>query len=132
MSTLKSVGNKLFNTTKENFDVELESHKVDLALGMTVEDIKKAYETIGAEDTSGRGIALVKDAINNFSNSAKSVQMRSEQFLKNWELFQANVKALGLEVPSNVKDLGNFAKGDLARAKKLFKAATDLQKAISL
>jgi hypothetical protein len=125
MSNLKNVGNKLFKT-------ELESHKVDLALGMTIDDIKKAYEAIGAEDTSGRGVALVKDAINNFSNSAKSVQIRSEQFLKNWELFQANVKGLGLEVPSNVKDLGNFAKGDLARAKKLFKAADDLQKAINL
>jgi hypothetical protein len=124
--------NELNNVTNKLFKTDLSIQKVELALGMTVDDIKKSYENIGAEDNSGKGMADAKAAILSFSNSAKSIQIRAEKFLKDWELFQANVKGLGLEVPSNVKDLGNFAKGDLAKSKALFKAADAIQKAINL
>ena len=124
--------NELNNVTSKLFKTELESQKVELALGMSVSDIKKAFDTSVAEDNSSTAIRQIKEAVMSLQNSAKSLSVRSDKFLKDWDLFQANVKGLGLDVPSDVKDLGNFAKGNLSRAKAMYKAADSILKATNI
>ena len=89
MSTLKSVGQKLFKT-------ELASHKVELAL---LDNIESDVLANGKGKDSAR--QLIRDA---YSNLAKAFQLysnvksRQENIKKNSDKFKATIKELGLEV----------------------------------
>jgi hypothetical protein len=89
MSTLKSVGNKLFKT-------ELASHKVELAL---LDNIESDVLANGKGKDSAR--QLIRDAYSNLAKAFElysNVKSRQENIKKNSDKFKATIKELGLEV----------------------------------
>jgi hypothetical protein len=89
MSTLKSVGQKLFKT-------ELASHKVELAL---LDNIESDVLANGKGKDSAR--QLIRDAYSNLAKAFElysNVKSRQENIKKNSDKFKATIKELGLEV----------------------------------
>jgi len=100
MNTLKNVGNKLFKTTNESLNVELESHKVELAL---TDDIDKLFKEAlnyknKYKENSDKLIIAVKDskiAIQNYRDYLNKSKLLIID-LKN------KSKELGLELPKEI------------------------------
>jgi hypothetical protein len=119
MSTLREIGNKLF---KE----DLTSQKIELAR-ISIEDIRKSYDSVlEARNLSTAALRKAKEAATAISNSAKSLSVRSSQFLKDYEIFSNDVKTLGLDVPSNLTGLNNVVKADVKLVQQLNKAASTI------
>jgi hypothetical protein len=101
MNTQKSIYNKLF---KE--EVQLESHKVELAL---IDDIKKLQVT--ANKTEDSALSELKKALSILQNASKSyLTARDNAVIVIKEIDKARLmsKELGVELPSNIEALANY------------------------
>lgn len=120
MSTLNDIFSKLEDKT------ELAAHKVELAR-ISIDQIRKSYDSVlEARNESTAALRKAKEASTAISNSAKSLSVRSGQFLKDYEVFSNDVKTLGLEVPSNLTGLNDVVKGDVKLVQQLNKAANTI------
>jgi hypothetical protein len=120
MSTLKSVGEKLFKT-------ELATQKIELAR-ISVDEIRKSYEAVQtARNESTASLRKATEAATFIESAAKSLSAKSSEFLKNYEVFMNDVKALGLEVPNNLQGLNKIVNEDVKLASKLFKNANAIK-----
>lgn len=125
MNIKQEVFSKITELAKEQ-----EHYKIELALGVTVKEINAAYnDLLGFRNETNKYTKQAKDAAMGMSQSAKTLRVRTEEFLKQWELFQANVKGLGLDVPANIMQLGNIAKDNIRLANTLSKSAETITKA---
>lgn len=119
-----SVVNQIFKKLEDK--TELSSHKVELAR-ISIDQIRKSYDSVlEARNQSTAALRKAKEAATAISNSAKSLSVRSSQFLKDYEVFSNDVKTLGLEVPSNLTGLNNVVKGDVKLVQQLNKAASTI------
>lgn len=119
-----SVVNQIFKKLEDK--TELSSHKVELAR-ISIDQIRKSYDSVlEARNQSTAALRRAKEAATAISNSAKSLSVRSSQFLKDYEVFSNDVKTLGLEVPSNLTGLNNVVKGDVKLVQQLNKAASTI------
>jgi len=101
MNTQKSIYNKLF---KE--EVQLESHKVELAL---IDDIKKLQVT--ANKTEDSALSELKKALSILQNASKSylaARDNANLVIKEIDKARAMSKQLGVELPSNIEGIANY------------------------
>jgi hypothetical protein len=117
----KNVFGKLFANT------ELSSHKIELAR-ISVDEIKKSYEAVQtARNESTASLRKATEAATSIESSAKSLSVKSGEFLKNYEVFMNDVKALGLEIPANLQGLNKVVNDDVKLSAKLFKSASTIK-----
>lgn len=117
---------KVMNMLNKN--VELSSEKVELA---TAQELRDMYGKL--KDTSSTNVEttkLLQDASNKLANNGKSLRMQAEAFMKEVAKFENDAKALGLDVPKDIKDLKSFAKGFTDLSSKMLKSAADVDKVI--
>ena len=120
MSELKTIGNKLFKT-------ELTSQRIELAR-ISVDEIRKSYEAVQtARNESTASLRKATEAATSIESSAKSLSVKSNEFLKNYEVFMNDVKALGLEIPANLQGLNKIVNDDVKLSAKLFKSASTIK-----
>jgi hypothetical protein len=113
MSTLKNVANKLFKTEVTSEKVELESHKVELAL---IDDLTKSL------NKSKISYKEFNDSYNKFADFKRLVILQGEQYSKDgedlislYEKAAMQAKELGLDFNSTnvAKEVRNLiANGD--------------------
>jgi hypothetical protein len=94
MSTLKSIGNKLFKTTNESSNVELSNHKVELAFDFT--NIMKSVDS----ELKGTGSAADK------LNKAATAYVAAK---KSYDLYQKVPAALKKDVDNYYKSYDKTA-----------------------
>ena len=93
MSTLKSVGNKLFKT-------ELESHKVELGL---IDDIRKIeIEANKAEDSAVSEISKALGSLDSGIKLLDKAILNSKEVLAQIDKAKVMAKDLGVELPNNI------------------------------
>lgn len=117
---------KVMNMLNKN--VELSSEKVELA---TAQELRDMYGKL--KETSSTNVEITKllqDASNKLANNGKSLRMQAEAFMKEVAKFENDAKALGLDVPKDIKDLKSFAKGFTDLSSKMLKSAADVDKVI--
>lgn len=92
--------------------VELEKHKVDLAMFKSVQEIQKMYADINSisSDTL-KYTKMMQDAVNGLSAISRSLSVRGDEFITEANRTITEAKALGLEAPKQILDLPKFAKG---------------------
>ena len=104
MSTLKSVGNKLFKT-------ELASHNVELAIN---DDVQKAYnDAIAARKKSLDVYMAAKKAVDDALVEMKNLRGINESALPIFAKFDALIKELGIPYPPQIADQKNNIKDGL-------------------
>jgi hypothetical protein len=117
----KNVFGKLFPKT------ELSSQRIELAR-ISVDEIKKSYEAVQtARNESTASLRKATEAATSIESSAKSLSVKSGEFLKNYEVFMNDVKALGLEIPANLQGLNKVVNDDVKLSAKLFKSASTIK-----
>jgi hypothetical protein len=117
----KNVFGKLFTKT------ELSSQRIELAR-ISVDEIRKSYETVQtARNESTASLRKATEAATAIEASAKSLSVKSNEFLKNYEVFMNDVKALGLEIPANLQGLNKVVNDDVKLSAKLFKSASTIK-----
>ena len=106
---------------------ELNSQRIELAR-ISVDEIKKSYETVQtARNESTASLRKATEAATAIEASAKSLSVKSGEFLKNYEVFMNDVKALGLEIPANLQGLNKIVNEDVKLSAKLFKSASTIK-----
>ena len=106
---------------------ELNSQRIELAR-ISVDEIKKSYETVQtARNESTASLRKATEAATAIESSAKSLSVKSGEFLKNYEVFMNDVKALGLEIPANLQGLNKIVNEDVKLSAKLFKSASTIK-----
>lgn len=117
----KNVFGKLFTKT------ELNSQRIELAR-ISVDEIRKSYEAVQtARNESTASLRKATEAATSIESSAKSLSVKSGEFLKNYEVFMNDVKALGLEIPANLQGLNKIVNDDVKLSAKLFKSASTIK-----
>lgn len=97
MNTTKTIYNKLFSEDK----VELESHKVDLA---TVAELLKEYiNAVKVEKESADAYLVLKTDVARARQKIQDNSLVSERLLTQYITFEKNAKALGLNLPQDIK-----------------------------
>ena len=95
MSTLKTVGNKLFKT-------ELATQKVELALN---DDVQKAFnDAIAARKKSLDVYTAAKKAVDEALAEMKNLKAINENALPIFAKFDALIKELGIPYPPQIAD----------------------------
>jgi hypothetical protein len=106
---------------------ELNSQRIELAR-ISVDEIRKSYETVQtARNESTASLRKATEAATAIEASAKSLSVKSGEFLKNYEVFMNDVKALGLEIPANLQGLNKIVNDDVKLSAKLFKSASTIK-----
>ena len=106
---------------------ELASQRIELAR-ISVDEIRKSYETVQtARNESTASLRKATEAATSIESSAKSLSVKSNEFLKNYEVFMNDVKALGLEIPANLQGLNKIVNEDVKLSAKLFKSASTIK-----
>ena len=106
---------------------ELGSHNIELAR-ISVDEIRKSYEAVQtARNESTASLRKATEAATSIESSAKSLSVKSNEFLKNYEVFMNDVKALGLEIPANLQGLNKIVNDDVKLSAKLFKSASTIK-----
>lgn len=106
---------------------ELNSQRIELAR-ISVDEIRKSYETVQtARNESTASLRKATEAATSIESSAKSLSVKSNEFLKNYEVFMNDVKALGLEIPANLQGLNKIVNEDVKLSAKLFKSASTIK-----
>ena len=117
----KNVFSKLSTKT------ELSSQRIELAR-ISVDEIRKSYEAVQtARNESTASLRKATEAATSIESSAKSLSVKSNEFLKNYEVFMNDVKALGLEIPANLQGLNKVVNDDVKLSAKLFKSASTIK-----
>ena len=106
---------------------ELSSQRIELAR-ISVDEIRKSYEAVQtARNESTASLRKATEAATAIEASAKSLSVKSGEFLKNYEVFMNDVKALGLEIPANLQGLNKIVNDDVKLSAKLFKSASTIK-----
>ena len=106
---------------------ELNSQRIELAR-ISVDEIRKSYEAVQtARNESTASLRKATEAATAIESSAKSLSVKSGEFLKNYEVFMNDVKALGLEIPANLQGLNKVVNDDVKLSAKLFKSASTIK-----
>lgn len=106
---------------------ELSSQRIELAR-ISVDEIRKSYEAVQtARNESTASLRKATEAATAIEASAKSLSVKSGEFLKNYEVFMNDVKALGLEIPANLQGLNKVVNDDVKLSAKLFKSASTIK-----
>lgn len=106
---------------------ELNSQRIELAR-ISVDEIRKSYEAVQtARNESTASLRKATEAATSIESSAKSLSVKSNEFLKNYEVFMNDVKALGLEIPANLQGLNKVVNDDVKLSAKLFKSASTIK-----
>lgn len=106
---------------------ELSSQRIELAR-ISVDEIRKSYEAVQtARNESTASLRKATEAATAIESSAKSLSVKSNEFLKNYEVFMNDVKALGLEIPANLQGLNKIVNDDVKLSAKLFKSASTIK-----
>jgi hypothetical protein len=106
---------------------ELNSQRIELAR-ISVDEIRKSYEAVQtARNESTASLRKATEAATAIEASAKSLSVKSGEFLKNYEVFMNDVKALGLEIPANLQGLNKIVNDDVKLSAKLFKSASTIK-----
>lgn len=106
---------------------ELNSQRIELAR-ISVDEIRKSYESVQtARNESTASLRKATEAATAIEASAKSLSVKSGEFLKNYEVFMNDVKALGLEIPANLQGLNKVVNDDVKLSAKLFKSASTIK-----
>lgn len=93
MSTLKSVGNKLFKT-------ELESHKIELGL---IQDFDKLFETsLSTVQKTEPDYKLIVDNSRKLNSEILKAEDLINEAISIFNKLEKNSKDLGIEIPSEV------------------------------
>ena len=104
MSTLKSVGNKLFKT-------ELANHKVELAIN---DDVQKAFNAaIAARKKSLDVYMTAKKAVDGALAEMKNLKAINENALPIFAKFDSLIKELGIPYPAEIANQKNNIKEGL-------------------
>lgn len=116
----KLVNERLFKT-------DLSNQRIELAR-ISVDEIRKSYDAVQtARNESTAALRKATEAATAIEASAKSLSSRADLFLKNYEVFMNDVKALGLEIPANLQGLNKVVNDDVKLATKLFKNASSIK-----
>lgn len=116
----KLVNERLFKTNLSNQRIELARISVD--------EIRKSYDAVQtARNESTAALRKATEAASAIESSAKSLSSKADLFLKNYEVFMNDVKALGLEIPANLQGLNKVVNEDVKLATKLFKNASSIK-----
>ena len=112
---------------KEEVLLKLSNNQQIFQLALA-DNIRKQYDDV--MKARQEGYAEVKKASTvgaNILTSAKSLRMRAEQFLKDYERFSITAKTAGLEIPANMKGLDAVVKNDLKIADSFSRAGNTIQ-----
>jgi hypothetical protein len=117
----KSVFDKLF---KEE-SVELSKVEIELK---GVKELQEMYAKLQEiANTANASRRLAEQAATALANDGKSLRMRTDEFTKAFTQFENDAKAMGLEMPNNIKQLKSFAKGYSDQSGKMLKAASTIE-----
>ena len=106
-------------------EVELKSEKVELNIAKDVVSImKEAQKDWSLADGKEQKI---KDLANNAISDYKQARIKYNEAFKNYEKLTSSAKELGLEVPKQVKDLGERAKSFIDEGAEKIKALQKLR-----
>jgi hypothetical protein len=120
--------NKIFKSFDE---VNLESQQIELAMFKSINEIKTMYNDVKVvRDSITAMKSQLVQLVAKLNTEGKSLNVKASSFQTEIAKTIAEAKALGLEVPNDVKNLQNFAKEFPKVAQNAFKLANQMDAGI--